>query len=65
MVYKRKVKYIINGDTFIISKKIGKTNTIKLAGINSHINNKSGAEKLRKLIEGKTVTIVPVEFPIK
>ena len=35
MVIRRKVKQVIDGDTFIVSRKIGKTNVVRLAGINA------------------------------
>lgn len=60
MVLRRKVQRIIDGNTFVVSKKIGKTNIIKLAGT-QEFSSKEAANKLRKLISGKTVTIVPVD----
>ena len=64
MVIRRKVKQIINGDTFIVNRKIGKTNVVRLAGINAPEKYKFGGKKainrLKGLIGGKTVTIVPV-----
>jgi len=64
MVMRRKVKRIIDGDTFIVNRKIGKTNVIRLAGINApekyQFGGKTATNRLRGLIGGKTVTIVPV-----
>ena len=64
MVIRRKVKQIINGDTFIVNRKIGKTNVVRLAGIHAPEKHQFGSKKatnrLRGLIGGKTVTIVPV-----
>jgi len=64
MVIRRKVKQIIDGDTFIVSRKIGKTNVVRLVGINApekyQFGGKKATNKLRGLIGGKTVTIVPV-----
>lgn len=61
---KRKVKYVIDGDTFAISRKIGNINRIRLAGINAPEKYQFGGTKatnrLKELIGGKTVTIVPV-----
>lgn len=57
---KRKVIKVINGTTFIVSKKIDRTNIIKLAGL--HIPNalkRQATIKLKRLIEGKNVTIIP------
>lgn len=56
---KRKVTDVIDSQTLIVDKKIGTTNRIRLAGISTQ--NKQTTDKLRKLIVGKTVTIVPVE----
>lgn len=64
MVIRRKVKQVLDGDTFIVSRKIGNTNRIRLAGINApekyQFGGKKATNRLRSLIGGKTVTIVPV-----
>lgn len=64
MVITRKVKKIIEGDTFIVGRKIRGTDRIRLAGVNApekyQFGGKKATERLRKLIGGKTVTIVPV-----
>lgn len=64
MIIKRKVKQVLDGDTFIVSRKIGNTNRIRLAGVRAPESYKLGGRKatnrLRNLISGKTVTIVPV-----
>lgn len=64
MIIKRKVKQVIDGDTFIVSRKIGNTNIVRLAGINApetyQFGGKKAANRLKGLIGGKTVTIVPV-----
>ena len=64
MVIRRKVKRIIDGDTFIVSRKIGNTNRIRLAGVDAperyQFGGKKAMNRLRGLIGGKTVTIVPV-----
>ncbi|MDI6737509.1 MAG: thermonuclease family protein [Nanoarchaeota archaeon] len=61
---KRKVRYIIDGDTFVISRKIQGTTKIRLANINAPERYQFGGTKatnrLKELIGGKTVTIVPV-----
>lgn len=61
---RRKVKKVIDGDTFVVSRKIGNTNVIRLAGLNAPEKHQFGGRKatnrLRGLIGGKTVTIVPV-----
>jgi len=64
MVIRRKVKRVIDGDTFIVSRRIGNTNRIRLAGVKAPARYQFGGRKatnrLRGLISGKTVTIVPV-----
>ena len=60
---RRKVKKIIDGDTFVVHRKIGNTNKVRLAGVNSPEKHQFGGKKatnsLRGLIGGKTVTIIP------
>ena len=64
MVIRRKVKNVIDGDTFVVSKKIRGTNVIRLAGVNAsekhHFGGKKATNRLESLIKGKTVTIIPV-----
>lgn len=64
MVIRRKVKQVIDGDTFIVCRKIGNTNIVRLAGVNApekyQFGGKTATNRLRGLIGGKTVTIVPV-----
>lgn len=64
MVIRRKVKHVLDGDTFIVSRRIGNTNRIRLAGINApekyQFGGKKATNRLRGLIGGKTVTIIPV-----
>ena len=64
MVIRRKVEKIIDGNTFVVSGKIEGTNVIRLAGIKAlekhHFGGKKATNKLKELIGGKTVTIVPV-----
>jgi len=64
MVIRRKVKQVIDGDTFIVSRKIGNTNRVRLAGVNAPEKYQFGGMKatnrLRSLIGGKTVTIIPI-----
>ena len=61
---RRTVKKVIDGDTFIVNRKIGNTDIIRLAGVNAPEKYKSGGKKatnrLKGLIGGKTITIVPV-----
>lgn len=57
---KRKVIKVINGTTFIVSQKIGNTTIVKLAGVNIPDKlRRQALVKLRDLIEGKNVTIIP------
>ena len=64
MVIRRKVKLVLDGDTFIVSRKIGNTDRIRLAGVNAsekyQFKGRTATNRLRGLIGGKTVTIVPV-----
>ena len=64
MIIRRKVKQVIDGDTFVVSRKIGNTNRIRLAGVKApekyQFGGKRATNRLRGLIGGKTVTIVPV-----
>lgn len=64
MVIIRRVERVIDGDTFIVSKKIGNTNRIRLAVANVPENyqseSRTATNRLRDLIGGKTVTIIPV-----
>lgn len=60
---KRKVKKVLDGDTFETYTKINGTNRVRLAGINAPEKHQFGGQKatnrLRGLIGGKTVTITP------
>ena len=60
---RRTVKRIIDGDTFVVNRKIGSTNKVRLAGVNAPERNSSGGRKatnqLKGLIGGKPVTIIP------
>lgn len=60
---RRTVKRITDGDTFIVNRKIGNTNKVRLAGYNAPERNQFGGQKatnkLRGLIGGKTVSIIP------
>ena len=64
MIIRRKVKQVIDGDTFVVSRKIGNTNRIRLAGVRAperyQFGGRKATNRLRGLIGGKTVTIVPV-----
>ncbi|MBU1204755.1 MAG: thermonuclease family protein [Nanoarchaeota archaeon] len=64
MTIRRTVKRVIDGDTFEVARKIQGTNRIRIAGLNApELKQKGGSEaanKLRRLIGSKQVTIVPV-----
>ena len=61
---RRTVKKVIDGDTFVVNRKIGNTNRIRLARVNAREKYQYGGKRatfrLRRLIGGKTVTIIPV-----
>lgn len=60
---RRKVTRVIDGDTFEVKTKIGDTNRVRIAGYNApEINEHGGkkaAKKLKYLIEGENVSLVP------
>ena len=62
MTIYRKVKRVIDGDTFEVYRKVGNTRFIRLAGVNApELYQKGGREaanSLKRLIEGKTITLV-------
>ncbi len=59
----RKVKRVVDGDTFEVFRLVRGTRFIRLAGVNAPEKfQKGGIEatnKLKKLIEGKTITLIP------
>ena len=61
MVIRRKVKQILDGGTFTVNRKIGGTNVVRLAGLNAPFAGKEAVNRLKRLIDGKTVIIVPVK----
>jgi endonuclease YncB( thermonuclease family) len=60
---RRTVKKVIDGDTFVVNRKINGTNKVRLAGVGSPEKNQAGGSRatnvLRGLIGGKPVTIIP------
>jgi endonuclease YncB( thermonuclease family) len=58
----RLVKKVIDASTFEVSPKIGNNKYVRLSGIDSSIlgkeNKRAAYNKLKRLIEGKTVRIV-------
>ena len=64
MTIRRTVKKVIDGDTVIVNRKIGGTDRIRLAGVRAPESYQKGGRaatsKLRRMVEGKQITIVPV-----
>jgi len=64
MVIRRKVRRVIDGDTFETCRKIQGSHRVRIAGKNAPERYQSGGSrataKLRKQIQGKTVTLQPV-----
>ena len=60
---KRTVKKVIDGDTFVVNRKIGNTNFVRLAGVNApekyQFGGREATNRLRGLIGGETVSIIP------
>ncbi|MBU1111998.1 MAG: thermonuclease family protein, partial [Nanoarchaeota archaeon] len=60
---RRKVKRVIDGDTFEVYTRVNGSRFIRLAGVNAperyHSGGRQATMKLKRLIEGKTVTLVP------
>ncbi len=61
---RRTVKRIIDGDTFEVCRRVGDARRIRLAGVcapeKSEAGGRTALNRLRGIIGGKTVTIVPV-----
>ncbi len=61
--YRRKVQRIIDGDTFKIRNNIGRSQYIRIAGINcpekGQYGYKSAKNNLAKMLQGNNVTIKP------
>lgn len=64
MVIYRKVKRVVDGDTFQTYRKINGSNFIRIAGKNApekyQFRGSQATQKLKKQIQGKTVTLQPV-----
>ena len=60
---RRKVKRVIDGDTFEVYRKVNGSRFIRLAGVNApekyQRGGMSATRRLKKLVEGKTITLVP------
>lgn len=63
---RRTVKRIKDGDTFVVNRKIKGTNIIRLANVDApekyQRGGKTATNKLKGLIGGKSVTIVPKAY---
>ena len=61
---RRKVKRVIDGDTFQTHTKVRGSNYIRIAGKNAPEMNERGGkqsrDKLKRQIQGKVVTLQPV-----
>ena len=61
---RRTVKKIIDGDTFVVNRRINGTNKVRLANVYAPERYQFGGRKatniLRGLIGGEQVTIVPI-----
>lgn len=64
MVIHRKVKRVIDGDTFQTYHKTNGSNYVRIAGKNAPEKHQFGGsqatQKLKRQIQGKTVTLQPV-----
>jgi len=61
---RRKVKRVIDGDTFEVHRRIGSSRRVRLAGVNAPERGTRGGRRatnrLRGMIGGQTVTLKPV-----
>ena len=59
----RKVKRVIDGDTFEVFRSVRGTRFVRLAGVNAPEKFQKGGimatNKLKRLIEGRTITLIP------
>lgn len=64
MVIQRKVKKVLDGDTFQTHTKIRGSNFVRIAGKNApekhQFGGKQATQKLKRQIQGKIVTLQPV-----
>jgi endonuclease YncB( thermonuclease family) len=63
MTIQRKVKRVVDGDTFEVYRKVRGSKFIRLAGVNAPERRQKGGRqatlRLKRLVEGKTVTLTP------
>ncbi len=64
MTIRRKVKRVIDGDTFQTHTKVNGSNFVRIANKNApekhQFGGKQATQKLKRLIQGKVVTVQPV-----
>lgn len=64
MTIRRKVKKVVDGDTFQTYTKVGGSNFVRIAGKNAPEKHQFGGReataRLKRQIQGKTVTLQPV-----
>lgn len=60
----RKVKQVLDGDTFQTYRKVRGSNFVRIAGKNApekyQFGGKQATQRLKRQIQGKTVTLQPV-----
>ncbi len=61
---RRTVKKIIDGDTFVVNRKIDGSNIVRLAGVDApekyQFGGRTATNRLKGLIGGQQVSIIPV-----
>ncbi|MEK6859925.1 MAG: thermonuclease family protein [Nanoarchaeota archaeon] len=64
MTIRRTVKRVIDGDTIQTYRKVNGSNYVRLAGVNAperyQFGGREATQKLRRQIQGRTVTLQPV-----
>lgn len=64
MTIRRTVKKVLDGDTIQTYRKVNGSNYVRLAGVNAperyQFRGREATQKLRRQIQGKTVTLQPV-----
>ena len=64
MTIRRTVKRVLDGDTFQTYRKVNGSNYVRLAGVNAQekyqFGGREATARLKRQIQGKTVTIRPV-----
>ncbi|MEK6896173.1 MAG: hypothetical protein AABX12_01805 [Nanoarchaeota archaeon] len=64
MTISRKVKRVIDGDTFQTYRKVNGSNYVRLPGVNApelhQFGGRQARDRLKRQIQGKVVTLQPV-----